>query len=132
MAPDSNAANGQGAPWGNLRDAYKQGQLTEDTPEIAAIFEQIKGLREAERSLRSLRRNMELDNVPSLDSVVEDDLELPAPPSGDLTKLLDSYLVLRDEKDALESKLNQVVGVLEHLQTTVADQAKIIDDLKNR
>lgn len=132
MAPDSNAANGQGAPWGNLRDAYKQGQLTQDTPEIAAIFEQIKGLREAERSLRSLRRNMELDNVPSLDSVVEDDLELPAPPSGDLTKLLDSYLVLRDEKDALESKLNQVVGVLEHLQTTVADQAKIIDDLKNR
>lgn len=133
MASDTNATpNGLGSPWGNLRDAYKQGQLTEDTPEIAAIFEQIKGLREAERSLRSLRRNMELDNVPSLDTVVEDELETPAPSSSDLTKLLDSYLALRDEKDALESKLNQVVGVLERLQSTVADQAKVIDDLKNR
>lgn len=133
MASDNHhTANGQGAPWGNIREAYKQGQLTEDTPEIAAIFEQIKGLREAERSLRSLRRNMDLDNVPSLDTVVEDDLDLPAAPSGDLTKLLDSYLALRDEKDALESRLNQVVGVLEHLQSTVADQAKVIDDLKSR
>lgn len=130
MASETNAT--PNASWGNLRDAYKQGQLTQDTPEIAAIFEQIKGLREAERSLRSLRRNMDLDNVPSLDTVVEDELEIPAPPSNDLTKLLDSYLALRDEKDALEAKLNQVVGVLEHLQTTVADQAKVIDDLKNR
>lgn len=133
MASDTNTTpNGQGSALGNLRDAYKQGQLTADTPEIAAIFEQIKGLREAERSLRSLRRNMDLDNVPSLDTIVDDELELPAPPANDLTKLLDSYLALRDEKDALESKLNQVAGVLERLQSTVAEQAKVIDDLKSR
>lgn len=118
-------------PWSNLKTAFKNGELTEDTPEIAAIFQQIKGLREAERSLRSLRRNMELDNVPSLDTVVEDEFEPSAPPTNDLTKLLDSYLALRDEKDALEARFNQVIGMVSQLQKTVEDQAKVIDGLKH-
>lgn len=121
------------SPWAGVRDAFKNGGIPEDTPEIAAIFQQIKNLREAERSLRSIRRTMDLDNVPSLDVVVEDEPEVSAaPPTNDLTKLLDSYLALRDEKDALESRLNQVIGVLSHLQETVENQSKLIDELKQR
>jgi hypothetical protein len=114
-----------------LREAYRSGQLTADTPEIAAIFEQIKGLREADRSLRSLRRTMELDNVPSLDALPEDDEPLPTPPATDLTKLLDSFLALRDEKDALETRLDDALSTLTHLQEAVAKQAKVIETLQN-
>ncbi|HEY9900358.1 MAG TPA: hypothetical protein V6D00_14380 [Pantanalinema sp.] len=121
------------SPWAGVRDAFKNGGIPEDTPEIAAIFQQIKNLREAERSLRSIRRTMDLDNVPSLDAIAEEEPEVTsAPPTNDLTKLLDSYLALRDEKDALETRLNQVVGVLSHLQQTVENQSKLIDELKQR
>lgn len=121
------------SPWAGVRSAFKNGGIPEGTPEIAAIFEQIKNLREAERSLRSIRRTMDLDNVPSLDAIVEDEAEtVSGQPTNDLTKLLDSYLALRDEKDALEAKLNQVVGVLTNLQQTVETQSKLIDELKQR
>lgn len=134
MASESETPVGQlGAPWVGIRDAYKKGQLTEDTPEIAAIFEQIKHLREAERSLRSLRRTMELDNVPSLDAVSEDEVtDTPAPPQNDLTKLLDSYLALRDEKDALEARFNQMLNVVAELQNKVNAQSKAISELQNK
>lgn len=122
-----------GSALSGIHAAFKNGQLHEDTPEIAAIFQQIKGLREAERSLRSLRRNIELDNVPSMDPIGEDvegaEVEVKAP-NNDLTKLLDSYLALRDEKDAMESKFNDVMGMVEQLQQTVAEQAKLIESLK--
>lgn len=119
-----------GAPTASLREAFFNGQLSENTPEIAAIFEQIKGLRGAERSLRSLRRNMDLDNVPSLDTLVEDEEPLPTPPATDLSKLLDSFLALRDEKDALESRLTDALSTLTQLQQAVAKQAQLIDELK--
>ncbi|MBO9539549.1 hypothetical protein J7643_03050 [bacterium] len=134
MAFDSEPASNEAtSPWAGVRNAFKNGGVPQDTPEIAAIFEQIKNLREAERSLRSIRRTMDLDNVPSLDVIVEEEPEVTsAPPTNDLTKLLDSYLALRDEKDALEAKLNQVVGVLTNLQATVEGQSKLIDELKQR
>lgn len=118
-------------PYTALKEALKSGQTPEPTPEIAAIFEQIKHLRESDRSLRSLRRNMELDNVPSLDTVVEDEIEEPAPES-DLGQLLESYATLKNEKEDLASKLNDVLSTLSTLQKTVEAQAKIIDDLKPR
>lgn len=122
-----------GSALSGIQAAFKSGQLHEDTPEIAAIFEQIKGLREAERSLRSLRRNIELDNVPSMDPIGEDveEAEVAAmAPNNDLTKLLDSYLAMRDEKEALEAKLADVMGMVSQLQQSVAEQAKLIESLK--
>ena len=42
-----------------LRAALSGGDAAR-TPEIVAIFQQIKNLRESDRSLRSIRRNLEL------------------------------------------------------------------------
>ena len=73
-----------------------------DTPELVAIFQQIKNLRESDRSLRSIRRNLELDNMPVIEpeeapvAVLEEE-----PATSDLSTLLESFLELKKEKAAL-------------------------------
>ncbi len=118
--------------WSDLQEAYRRGELKQDTPEIAAIFEQIKHLRAAEHSLRSIRRNLELDNVPSMDEPViqEESVELPPAPENDFTRLMDAFLALRDEKDAMARHLAHIAGVVESLERKVQDQAVTIATLQ--
>ena len=118
--------------WTNLQEAYRRGELKQDTPEIAAIFEQIKHLREAEQSLRSIRRNLDLDNVPSIDepAIQADAVELPPVPQTDFTRLMDAFLALRDEKDQMSRQLDRIAGVVENLERKVQEQASTIETLQ--
>ncbi len=122
-------------PWpGISMDWRKKNNLNEETPEIVAIFKQIKNLRECDRSLRSLRRNMELDNVPtSLEADVPTYIsEITPPPQDELANFLDSFLQLRREKDELADKMDELVGLIDKLQETAHRQAEEIEKLKNR
>lgn len=125
--------------WNGLENAYKsKGRLSEDNPEIVAIFQQLKNLREADRSLRSLRRTMTLDNMPLLEPVVdEDEVEatVPAvaePPKNDLEALLESFVELKNEKATLEARFAQMMDAVTQLQDTVQKQASEIAQLRNR
>lgn len=115
------------------------GRLSEDNPEIVAIFQQLKNLREADRSLRSLRRTMTLDNMPVLDpSAADEDFEeadAPKPdetPRTDLEKLLESFVELKQEKSNLEARFAQMMEKVDQLQETVTKQAAELETLKNR
>lgn len=125
--------------WNGLENAYKsKGRLSEDNPEIVAIFQQLKNLREADRSLRSLRRTMTLDNMPVLEPVVdEDEVEATVPavaeaPKNDLEALLESFVELKSEKATLEARFAQMMDAVTQLQDTVSKQAQEIDQLRNR
>lgn len=108
-------------PWPGISTDWRQkNNLSEETPEIVAIFKQIKNLRECDRSLRSLRRNLELDNVPTIGETVEEEMS-PAP-SEELDQLLDSFLELRREKDDLAGKVDELTRLVERLQSTVERQ----------
>jgi hypothetical protein len=122
-----------------LENAYKSnGRLSEDNPEIVAIFQQLKNLREADRSLRSLRRTMTLDNMPVLEPIVEEELEevvesaAPEAPRNDLEQLLESFVELKQEKSTLEARFAQMMEAVGQLQETVQKQAAEIDQLRNR
>lgn len=127
-------------PWNGLSKAINSGgRLSEDNPEIVAIFQQLKNLREADRSLRSLRRTMTLDNMPVLEPVVEEDeLEeveataAPEAPRNDLEKLLESFVELKQEKSTLEARFAQMMDAVGQLQDTVQKQAAEIEQLRNR
>lgn len=122
-----------------LENAYKSnGRLSEDNPEIVAIFQQLKNLREADRSLRSLRRTMTLDNMPVLEPIIEEELEevvesaAPEAPRNDLEQLLESFVELKQEKSTLEARFAQMMEAVGQLQETVQKQAAEIDQLRNR
>ena len=125
-------------PWNGLSKAISSGgRLSEDNPEIVAIFQQLKNLREADRSLRSLRRTMTLDNMPVLEPVVEEeeleDVETaaaPEAPRNDLEKLLESFVELKQEKSTLEARFAQMMDAVGQLQETVQKQAAEIEQLK--
>ncbi len=126
-------------PWNGLENAYKSnGRLSEDNPEIVAIFQQLKNLREADRSLRSLRRTMTLDNMPILEPVVEEEVEdvvaeaVPEAPRNDLEQLLESFVELKQEKSTLEARFAQMMDAVGQLQETVQKQAAEIEQLRNR
>jgi hypothetical protein len=127
-------------PVNGLENAYKSnGRLSEDNPEIVAIFQQLKNLREADRSLRSLRRTMTLDNMPVLEPIVEEEeldpvVEATAPeaPRNDLEQLLESFVELKQEKSTLEARFAQMMEAVGQLQETVQKQAAEIDQLRNR
>ena len=107
-----------------LREAL--GTQDAPTPEIVAIFQQIKNLRESDRSLRSIRRNLELDNMPVLEPV-EDGNELDGGvATSELAVLLDSFIKLKQEKESLSDRLVSMVSTTDQLEakglsTTVAD-----------
>lgn len=91
------------------------------TPEIVAIFQQIKNLRESDRSLRSIRRNLDLDNVPTLDPVeesVSDELDAPVP--SDLSSVLDSFINLKRDNEALQARFSSLA------ETATALEAKVL------
>lgn len=119
-----------------LEDALKsKGRLSEDNPEIVAIFQQLKNLREADRSLRSLRRTMTLDNMPMLEPIAEEVEEAPeaaAPeaPRNDLEQLLESFVELKQEKATLEARFAQMMDAVGQLQETVQKQAAEIEKLR--
>ncbi|MNK70508.1 hypothetical protein D3C87_899320 [compost metagenome] len=124
-------------PWNGLSKAINSGgRLSEDNPEIVAIFQQLKNLREADRSLRSLRRTMTLDNMPVLEPVVEEEIEeveatvAPEAPRNDLEKLLESFVELKQEKSTLEARFAQMMDAVGQLQETVSKQAEEIDRLR--
>ncbi|GEM_PF-1201054 len=125
--------------WNGLENAYKSnGRLSEDNPEIVAIFQQLKNLREADRSLRSLRRTMTLDNMPVLEPVIEEDemeavVEAAAPeaPRNDLEQLIESFVELKHEKATLEARFAKVLDAVDNLQETVQKQAAEIEKLRN-
>jgi len=123
--------------WNGLSKAINSGgRLSEDNPEIVAIFQQLKNLREADRSLRSLRRTMTLDNMPVLEPVVEEEIEeveataAPEAPRNDLEKLLESFVELKQEKSTLEARFAQMMDAVGQLQETVSKQAEEIDRLR--
>lgn len=100
-----------------LREAL--GTQDEPTPEIVAIFQQIKNLRESDRSLRSIRRNLELDNIPVLEEEAPPaEAEVPEPVS-ELATLLDSFLALKREKEELAARLRQVEATADALEAKV-------------
>ena len=101
-----------------LRAALSGGD-TARTPEIVAIFQQIKNLRESDRSLRSIRRNLELDNIPVLEEEAPPaEAEVPEPVS-ELATLLDSFLALKREKEELAARLRQVEATADALEAKV-------------
>lgn len=127
--------------WNGLENAYKSnGRLSEDNPEIVAIFQQLKNLREADRSLRSLRRTMTLDNMPVLEPVVDEEecpetlpeAAAPDAPRNDLEQLLESFVELKHEKSTLEARFAQMMDAVGQLQETVQKQAVEIEQLRKR
>jgi chromosome segregation ATPase len=116
------------ATWNGLKSLQEQGLLDEDNPDIVAIFEQIKHLRENERSIRSLRRSLTLDNMPVLD--VEEEIDAEVPPASELTQLLDSYMDLKREKSDLQGRFNELVNGFADLQETVRRQAEELERLR--
>lgn len=118
------------ATWQGLKSLQEKGLLTEDNPDIVAIFQQIKHLRESERSIRSLRRSLTLDNMPVIDvEPGELDVETP-PPASELSMLLDSFLNLKKEKAELERRMNDLLAGFADLQETVRRQAEEIEALR--
>lgn len=118
------------ATWQGLKGLQEKGLLDEDNPDIVAIFQQIKHLRENERSIRSLRRSLTLDNMPVLDvEQGELDVETP-PPASELSLLLDSFLSLKKEKGELERRMNDLLNGFADLQDTVRRQAEEIENLR--
>lgn len=115
--------------WQGIKSLHERGLLTEDNPDIVAIFQQIKSLREADRSIRSLRRSLTLDNMPDLENPAND-VEIEAPPPSELGQLLDSYLELKREKTNLERQYDHLLRGLAELQATVRRQAEEISQLK--
>ena len=98
------------------------------TPEIVAIFQQIKNLRESDRSLRSIRRNLDLDNMPTLDPVDETVTdELTTVPTSELGLLLDSFISLKREKDVLSDRLAKMISTADQLESKVNNLTTMLE-----
>jgi DNA-binding transcriptional MerR regulator len=109
----------------SLRAALNGGAVT---PEIVAIFQQIKNLRESDRSLRSIRRNLDLDNVPTLDPVDEpllDEADAAAP--SDLSGLLESFISLKQEKELLSDRLSRMAETTSALEEKVNQLTRLLE-----
>ncbi|MFN3431370.1 MAG: hypothetical protein ACK46X_15625 [Candidatus Sericytochromatia bacterium] len=108
-----------------LRAALSGGDAAR-TPEIVAIFQQIKNLRESDRSLRSIRRNLELDNMPVLEPNA-DSLEEGDVATNELSVLLDSFLKLKGEKESLSDRLVQMVSATDQLEAKVNQLTALVE-----
>jgi hypothetical protein len=113
-----------GEQFATLRAAL--GGEAANTPEIVAIFQQIKNLRESDRSLRSIRRNLELDNMP----VIEPEEFAPmveTTPASELTTLLESFLELKKEKEMLSDRLVKMIATADQLEAKVNHLTKLVE-----
>lgn len=102
-----------------------------NTPEIVAIFQQIKNLRESDRSLRSIRRNLELDNMP----VIEPEEFAPmveTTPTSELTTLLESFLELKKEKEMLSDRLVKMIATADQLEAKVNHLTALVEKNSNK
>ena len=108
------------------------GLLDQENPDIVALFQQLRNIRESERSIRSLRRSLTLDNIPTLEDEPEDIIELAAAPSAGLDRLSETVLGLKDEKDRLEGRVAELVQGVSSLEDTIRRQAAEIARLKSR
>jgi hypothetical protein len=97
------------------------------TPEIVAIFQQIKNLRESDRSLRSIRRNLELDNMPVLEPVEDADALDGGQSTSELAVLLESFLKLKQEKEVLSDRLVQMVSTTDQLEAKVNQLTALVE-----
>lgn len=119
--------------WPGVSTTWRnRNNISEDTPEILAIFKQIKNLRECDRSLRSLRRNLELDNIPLMEEEAELQVVEEPKPQDELDKLFEAFMELRTQKDDLTSRVAQMEEMVQALQTTVKRQAEEIESLQNQ
>lgn len=118
------AAPHEGDQFGALRQALAGDA---QTPEIVAIFQQIKNLRESDRSLRSIRRNLELDNIPVLDPVSGEPAPAPVEPVDELSALLDSFIKLKQEKEALSDRLAQMISTTDQLEAKVNQLTTMVE-----
>lgn len=103
------------------------GGETANTPEIVAIFQQIKNLRESDRSLRSIRRNLELDNMPV---ILEEEAEVVAEPvaaTNELSTLLESFLELKKEKEMLSDRLVKMIATADQLEAKVNHLTELVE-----
>ena len=107
-----------------LRAALNGGAAT---PEIVAIFQQIKNLRESDRSLRSIRRNLELDNMPVLEPTETESDNDDGVPASELTVLLESFLKLKHEKESLSDRLVAMVSTTDQLEAKVNQLTALVE-----
>ncbi|MEB3300044.1 MAG: hypothetical protein VKO21_11235 [Candidatus Sericytochromatia bacterium] len=115
-----------------IHDLQDAGILDRENPDIVALFQQLRNIRESERSIRSLRRSLTLDNIPNLDEEPEDILELAAAPSASLDRLSDTVLGLQEERDRLRGQVDELVQGVHSLEDTVRRQAAEIARLRSR
>lgn len=101
-----------------------------NTPEIVAIFQQIKNLRESDRSLRSIRRNLELDNMPVIEPE-EFPVGLEPAPTSELTTLLESFLELKKEKEMLSDRLVKMIATADQLEAKVNHLTDLVEKQAN-
>jgi hypothetical protein len=97
------------------------------TPEIVAIFQQIKNLRESDRSLRSIRRNLELDNMPVIEPTPAVDEHGEEVPQSELGVLLDSFLRLKQEKEELSDRLVKMISQADQLEAKVNQLTALVE-----
>jgi hypothetical protein len=99
---------------------------TANTPEIVAIFQQLKNLRESDRSLRSIRRNLELDNIPAIEPA-ELVTVIETPPASELSVLLDSFLEIKKEKEQLSDRLVKMMATADQLEAKVNHLTQLVE-----
>ena len=100
---------------------------TANTPEIVAIFQQIKNLRESDRSLRSIRRNLELDNMPVIEPTETAAVVVETPPASELAVLLDSFIEIKKEKEQLSDRLVKMMATADQLEAKVNHLTQLVE-----
>lgn len=125
-------AEAQAPSFDKLRAALRGD--AESQPELVALFQQVRNLREADHSLRSLRRSMDLDNMPVLDPMpthpeAVEALTPAASPSSEVGELVESYRKLRDERAAMELRLAGVEAGMAAMGNQVDRLANLVERL---
>lgn len=129
------AAEAQAPSFDKLRAALRGD--AESQPELVALFQQVRNLREADHSLRSLRRSMDLDNMPVLDPVPThpealEALNTPPKPSSELGELVQAYHQLQKERADSELRLAGVEAGMAGLGAQVDRLANLVERLLER
>lgn len=104
----------------------------ESQPELVALFQQVRNLREADHSLRSLRRSMDLDNMPVLEPTPShpealEALAQPPAPSSELGELVQAYHQMRGERAQTELRLAGLEAGLAGLGAQVDRLANLVE-----
>lgn len=106
-------------------------------PELVALFQQVRNLREADHSLRSLRRSMDLDNMPVIDPVPThpealEAMAQPPAPSSELGELVQAYATLRADRAQSELRLAGVEAGMAGLGAQVDRLANLVERMLDK